>query len=67
MTVEQLTQSSAQDILGHLATEARYAYAGRIDPVTGEWQGGATWVYSSIQRLAVFDVAPCSNTSAACF
>jgi hypothetical protein len=61
MTNTQLTQLSALGILGDLETQARYAYAGRADPASGEVQQGATWIYDNIERLATFDVTPYSS------
>ena len=58
MTNTQLTQLSALGVLGDLETRARYAYAGRTDPASGEVQEGATWIYDNVERLATFDVTP---------
>ncbi len=66
MTDTQLTQLPALSLLGDLATQARYAYSGRIDPLSGQYQGGVSWVYSSIQRLAVFNVTVCKSANTAC-
>jgi serine/threonine protein kinase len=66
MTDTQLTQQKALDILGDLATQARNAYAGQVDPRTGEWLGGVTWIYSSMQRVVAFDITPCTRTTSAC-
>ncbi|TMD68892.1 MAG: serine/threonine protein kinase [Chloroflexi bacterium] len=61
MTDQQLAQPSAQALVGDMALQARYAYAGQPDPVTGNTQGGATWVYNNVQRLATFEVTPYSS------
>jgi hypothetical protein len=37
---------------------AQLAYSGQIDPLTGQAQGGALWIYSNIQRMANFEVKP---------
>jgi eukaryotic-like serine/threonine-protein kinase len=61
MSDEQLIQTSAFDILGGLETQARYAFAGRTDPNTGDMQEGATWIFDNTQRLAAFNVTPYSS------
>lgn len=66
MSDAQLIQQPALSKLGDLATLARYAYAGRIDPATGIYHGGVIWIYGSTQRLAVFNVAPCTGTVTSC-
>jgi len=60
-TDEQLHQPSAFALVGDMALEARYAYAGQTDPITGTNQGGALWIYNNVQRLATFDVIPYSS------
>jgi len=54
MTDGQLEQ--AVPILDDMTLQARFAYAGRVDPFTGNTEEGVTWIYTSIQRLATFDV-----------
>jgi hypothetical protein len=54
----QLTQLSGLAILGDLEAQARYAYAGRTDPASGQMQQGTTWIYDNVERLATFDVTP---------
>src|SRR5205085_7100575 len=61
MSDEQLQQPAAFAIAGDMAFQARYAYAGQIDPITGNEQGGAIWIYSNIQRLATFEMKPYSS------
>src|SRR5947209_4273140 len=61
MSDQQMAQPSAQALVGDMALQARYAYAGQPDPVTGNTQGGATWVYNNVQRLATFEVTPYSS------
>src|SRR5713226_3189031 len=56
LTTAELLQSSSLTILDDMETQAQYAYAGRLDPSTGESQGGALWIYGNLQRLATFDV-----------
>jgi len=54
MTDEELAQ--ALPVLDDMAVQASFAYAGRVDPTTGNMQGGVTWIYTGIQHLATFDV-----------
>src|SRR5438876_818771 len=56
----KVQQPVAFALVGDMALEARYAYAGQTDPVTGNSQGGALWIYNNVQRLATFDVMPYS-------
>jgi eukaryotic-like serine/threonine-protein kinase len=52
----QLAQPSTLPILDDMATQANYAYVGRIDPNTDQQQIGAVQIYTDIQRLAVFNI-----------
>ena len=61
MSDEQLNQLSALDILSDLESQARYAYAGQTDPVTGNEQDGATWIYDNVERLATMNVQAYSS------
>jgi hypothetical protein len=61
MTNQQLAQPSALALVSDMALQARYAYAGQTDPITGQNQEGAIWVYNNVQRLATFDVTPYSS------
>jgi eukaryotic-like serine/threonine-protein kinase len=54
MIDDQLGQLSVLD----LQVQTRYAYSGRTDPMTGDVQEGATWIYDNIERLATSDVTP---------
>ena len=56
MSDDQLHQLSALDILSDLESQARYAFAGVTDPVTGNTQEGATWIYDNVERLATMSV-----------
>ena len=61
MSDEQLHQPAAFALVGDMALQARVAYAGQTDPVTGTSQEGALWIYNNVQRLATFDVSPYSS------
>ncbi len=63
---DQLVQTPSLNTLGDLVTQLRFAYTGRIDPQTGVYTGGVTWIYGSIQRLAVLQVKKCTSTTSAC-
>lgn len=56
MNQAQLGQASNLSILDDLATQAQDAYAGQLDPSTGQSTNGALWIYQNIQRLATFDI-----------
>ena len=58
MSDQQLAQPSAQALVGDMALQARDAYSGQPDPVTGNTQGGVVWIYNNVQRLATFEVTP---------
>ena len=58
MTDTQLLKPPAVGLLSDLILQARYAYAGHLDPLTGNMQGGIVYIYDSIQHLATFDVSP---------
>lgn len=60
MTDAQLLQTSTLTMLNDLTTQAQYAYTGRPDPSNSSSQSGVLWLYSKLQRLATFDVAPYS-------
>jgi hypothetical protein len=58
MSNTQLLQPSSLSLLNDLATQAQGAYTGRLDPATGQSNGGALWIYGNLQRLATFQVRP---------
>jgi hypothetical protein len=60
MSDQQLSQPSALDVLSDLESQARDAFAGLTDPVTGNVQEGAAWIYDNVQRLATMNVHPYS-------
>ncbi len=63
LSSSQLVQPSSLSILNDLAAQVQYAYAGQLDPSTGQPEGGALWIYSNLQRLAAFVVKPLSGSS----
>jgi hypothetical protein len=58
----QLVTPRAQFLLNDMAAAAQQAYAGPIAPSANQSQGGAVWIYGSIQRLAIFEVQPYTAT-----
>ncbi len=58
MNDAQLVQPAAGALLSDIILQARWAYTGQLDPVTGNMLGGIGYLYDSIQRLATFDVSP---------
>jgi hypothetical protein len=63
LSSSQLLQLSSLSILNDLAAQVQYAYAGQLDPSTGQPEGGVLWIYSNLQRLAAFVVKPFSGSS----
>jgi len=57
-TNDQLGADPVLSDLDSIASEALNAFAGRIDPATGNVQEGVIQVHFSNQRLATFDVQP---------
>lgn len=62
MNDNQLSQSAALSLLGDLEVQARYAFAGRIDPATGSWQGGSSWIEGTTNSLTTLTISPYSPT-----
>ena len=56
MDADQLAQSHAQDVLEDLATQATYAYIGRLNPATNKVVPGVSQAHYAIQKLAAFDI-----------
>jgi serine/threonine protein kinase len=63
MNNTQLSQPNALSILDDLFTQANYAFVGQFDPNTNSVKEGAVEVHYNIQRLATFDVTPCTTTN----
>ncbi len=58
MSNAQLLATPAQTMLNELAAQAQDAYTGHADPSAGAPQGGVLWIYTNLQRLTAFTVAP---------
>jgi hypothetical protein len=65
MSSAQLAQTTTRDtLLDAMSNDALAAFAGQIDPATGNVQKGVIQIHYDIQRLATFDIhaasGPCS-------
>jgi hypothetical protein len=56
MSNKELEQPSSLSLLNDMASQALDAFAGRIDPSTGEVQEGVIQAHYNIQRLATFNI-----------
>jgi len=56
MTGEQLLQPATLALINDMIENASSAYAGQIDPTTGEMREGVTWIHDHIQTLATLEV-----------
>ena len=61
----QLLQQATRSILDDMATQANFAFTGQIDPSTGQVKPGVVQVHYNIQRLATFDITPCTMNGGA--
>jgi len=64
----QLLLPSSRSILDDMKTQASFAFTGQIDPATGKVKPGVVQIHYNIQRLATFDITPCTmnGTSSTC-
>ena len=60
MNNAQLSQPATFQTLDHMFTQANYAFVGQFDPNTGTVKEGVVQIHYNIQRLATFDVTPCT-------
>ena len=56
MTDTRLGQPGALALLNDMVDQANHAFAGDIDPITGEMREGVTWIHEHLQSLATLDV-----------
>ncbi|MFL5652885.1 MAG: hypothetical protein ACJ8CB_01715 [Ktedonobacteraceae bacterium] len=56
MTGEQLLQPATLALINDMIENASSAYAGQIDPTTGEMREGVTWIHDHIQTLATLEI-----------
>jgi len=64
----QMSQAAALSILDDLFTQANHAFLGQFDPNTSTVKEGVVQIHNNIQKLATFDVTPCTinNGKQAC-
>jgi serine/threonine protein kinase len=60
MDNSQMSQPAALSILNDLFTQANHAFVGQFDPNTSTVKEGVVQIHNNIQRLATFDVTPCT-------
>jgi hypothetical protein len=63
MDNSQMSQPAALSILNDLFTQANHAFVGQFDPNTSTVKEGVVQIHNNIQRLATFDVTPCTITN----
>ncbi len=63
MNNSQLSQPAASALLNHMLTQAQLALAGQFDPNTSTVKEGVAQIHDNLQRLATFDVTPCTSTN----
>jgi len=56
----QLAQPVAQSLLDDMVEQTISAYAGTINPQTGERLGGSLWMADQLERLATIAIEPCT-------
>jgi len=60
MNNSQLSQHAALSLLDDMVKQANYAFVGQFDPNTNTVKEAVVQIHYNIQRLATFDVAPCT-------
>jgi len=60
MDNSQMSQPDALSILNDMFTQANHAFVGQFDPNTSTVNEGVVQIHNNIQRLATFDVTPCT-------
>ncbi len=66
MPTNQLLQPAGTALLNDMFTQANSAFIGQTDPNTLQVKEGVAQIHYNIQRLATFDVAPCTTSNPAC-
>lgn len=56
MSDAQLLQPAALSLINDMITAASGAYAGQVDPATGQMREGAVWIHAQLQSLATLDI-----------
>lgn len=57
MTDQQLRQPQTLTLINDMIDNANRAYAGQIDPTTGQMREGVTWVHDNMQSLAIMSIS----------
>jgi serine/threonine protein kinase len=60
MDNSQMSQPGTLSIFDDLFTKANYAFVGQFDPNTSTVKEGVVQIHNNIQKLATFDVTPCT-------
>lgn len=63
MDNSQMSQPAALSMLNDLFTQADHAFLGQFDPNTSTVKEGVVQIHNNIQRLATFDITPCTINS----
>jgi eukaryotic-like serine/threonine-protein kinase len=66
MPPDQLRQPAGQALLDDMFTQANSAFIGQTDPNTLQVKEGVAQIHYNSQRLATFEVAPCTASNTAC-
>ncbi len=66
MPTNQLQQPAGRALLDDMFTQANNAFIGQINPNTLQVKEGVAQIHYNIQRLATFEVAPCTANNPAC-
>jgi hypothetical protein len=61
MTNDQLLGTAGRNLLDDLAAQANDAFVGQIDPYTHQIKEGVVQIHYNIQRLATFNISPCTS------
>jgi hypothetical protein len=62
MNDQQLLQPDTLTIINDMIDNATYAYAGQVDPNTGQMHQGVSWIHTNMQELATLNIGTV-NTS----
>lgn len=66
MPADQLLQPTAAKIFDDMFTQANNAFIGQTDPNTLQVKEGVAQIHYNIQRLATFNIQPCTVSGATC-
>lgn len=57
MSDQQLLQPGTLTTINDMIDNATYAYAGQVDPNTGQMHQGVSWIHTHMQELATMDIS----------